>query len=104
MSAPPAALVAAWLALGLLDVNRVPWWAAAWLAQGHDGGLSLCGLSTLGARPANEHDGCTAAGCRPVKQIVAGTHRRASTSPTKQTVDQVVCELNAVRLACRLSG
>jgi hypothetical protein len=35
--APPPSLVAAWQALGMLDARMVPWWAAQWLADGHDG-------------------------------------------------------------------
>ncbi len=53
---PRPTVVAARLALGLLDVNRVPWWAAEWLAQGHDG-ESLRTLAGLNDRdPLAIHD------------------------------------------------
>ncbi len=35
--APSPQAVAAWLVLGTLRVERVPWWAAQWLVDGHDG-------------------------------------------------------------------
>lgn len=44
---PPPALVAAWLALNCLATERVPFWAAHWLADGQDGPAlrELAGLS-----------------------------------------------------------
>jgi hypothetical protein len=44
---PPPELVAAWLALGCLAPERVPLWAAHWLAQGKDGPIlrDLAGMS-----------------------------------------------------------
>jgi hypothetical protein len=38
---PSPFLVAAWMALGMIDIDRVPWWAARWLADGHDGPVVL---------------------------------------------------------------
>lgn len=35
--APAPGLVAAWLVLGDVAVERVPWWAAEWLVRGYDG-------------------------------------------------------------------
>ena len=34
---PSPRAVAVWLVLGMLAVERMPWWAAQWLADGHDG-------------------------------------------------------------------
>lgn len=34
---PLPSTVAAWLVLGIAPTERVPWWAAQWLADGHDG-------------------------------------------------------------------
>ncbi|MBY8864030.1 hypothetical protein K7711_46735 [Nocardia sp. CA2R105] len=34
---PAPGTVAAWLRLGIAPTERVPWWAAQWLADGHDG-------------------------------------------------------------------
>ncbi|MEV1289206.1 hypothetical protein [Micromonospora sp. NPDC049679] len=34
---PLPATVAAWFVLDLVPTERVPWWAARWLADGHDG-------------------------------------------------------------------
>ncbi|MEU0500091.1 hypothetical protein [Nocardia sp. NPDC005998] len=34
---PAPGTVAAWLVLGTAPSERVPWWAAQWLADGHDG-------------------------------------------------------------------
>ncbi|ASO20122.1 hypothetical protein FHR81_000195 [Actinoalloteichus hoggarensis] len=45
---PPPMQVAAWWVLDLLAAERVPWWAAEWLAQGHDGPC-LRELAGLGA-------------------------------------------------------
>jgi hypothetical protein len=44
---PAPQVVAAWLSLGLVDVRRLPWWAAEWLAEGLDGEAlrTLAGLS-----------------------------------------------------------
>lgn len=44
---PPPQLVAAWLALGSLAPERVPLWAAHWLAEGKDGAAlrELAGMS-----------------------------------------------------------
>lgn len=35
--APSPRTVAAWLVLGMIAIERVPWWAAQWLADGADG-------------------------------------------------------------------
>ncbi len=37
---PPPSLVAAWMVLGMLDIDRVPWWAGQWPVDGHDGPAS----------------------------------------------------------------
>lgn len=34
---PSPHAVAVWLVLGMLATERTPWWAAQWLADGHDG-------------------------------------------------------------------
>lgn len=34
---PSPGAVAVWLVLEMLPVERTPWWAAQWLADGHDG-------------------------------------------------------------------
>jgi hypothetical protein len=47
-SPPPPDLVAAWYVLARLPTGRVPWWAAQWLADGHDG-PALRELAGLGA-------------------------------------------------------
>ncbi|WP_412538711.1 hypothetical protein R8Z50_23005 [Longispora sp. K20-0274] len=36
-TAPTPTAVAAWLVLDTMPVENVPWWAAAWLADGYDG-------------------------------------------------------------------
>src|SRR5581483_501198 len=43
---PSPMLVAAWLTLGMLPTERIPLWAAHWLADGHDGPalVQLAGL------------------------------------------------------------
>jgi hypothetical protein len=53
---PASPVVAAWLSLGLVDVRRVPWWAAEWLAEGLDGEAlrALAGLD--GNDPRAIHD------------------------------------------------
>jgi len=43
---PSPALVAAWAKLGMLPTERVPLWAAYWIAAGYDG-ESLIGLAGL---------------------------------------------------------
>ncbi|AOS63268.1 hypothetical protein [Actinoalloteichus hymeniacidonis] len=50
---PPPEQVAAWWVLGLLETDRVPWWAAEWLVQGWDG-PALRELAGLGAEDARE--------------------------------------------------
>lgn len=44
---PSPSVVAAWLVLDLLPTERVPWWAAEWLARGMDGEAlrALAGLN-----------------------------------------------------------
>jgi hypothetical protein len=53
---PSPKLVAAWVALGRVPPERVPHWAAHWLAGGYDGEalLTLAGFS--GADPHEVHD------------------------------------------------
>jgi hypothetical protein len=43
---PSPALVAAWLALDMVPTEKVPRWAAFWLASGHDG-TALIDLASL---------------------------------------------------------
>jgi hypothetical protein len=45
---PPPELVGAWYVLSQVPTERVPWWAAHWLAGGHDG-PALRELAGLGA-------------------------------------------------------
>jgi hypothetical protein len=52
---PSPGAVAVWLVLGMLAVERAPWWAAQWLADGHDGEAlrelaSLNGKDSLAVR------------------------------------------------------
>jgi hypothetical protein len=53
---PAPGTVAAWLVLGTALSERVPWWAAQWLADGHDGPAlrELAGLN--GREPHAVHD------------------------------------------------
>lgn len=53
---PPPSLVAAWLALGCLAPERVPFWAARWLADGLDGPAlrALAGVSGKDAREVRD--------------------------------------------------
>lgn len=39
----------------MIDIDRVPWWAAQWLADGHDGPVSR-ELAGLGAHDIGVHD------------------------------------------------
>lgn len=48
-------MVAAWEVLGMLDIDHVPWWAAQWLVDGHDG-PALRELGGLGAHDSSVHD------------------------------------------------
>ena len=48
-SVPSPHLVAAWWVLGRLPIERVPWWAAQWLADGYDSD-ALAELAGLGVR------------------------------------------------------
>ena len=50
---PSLTLVAAWLALDMLPTERIPRWAAWWLADGHDG-AALVELAGLHGDDANE--------------------------------------------------
>ena len=50
---PGPALVAAWYALDTLAVERVPMWAARWLAAGHDG-PALAEMAGLSGRDPRE--------------------------------------------------
>lgn len=34
---PSPSTAAAWLALGAMPIERLPWWAAQWIADGHQG-------------------------------------------------------------------
>jgi hypothetical protein len=52
---PAPSLVAAQLAVGTLDVDRVPWWAAQWLSEGFDG-PALRELAGLGERDQAVYD------------------------------------------------
>ena len=53
---PAPRTVAAWFVLGIAPSERVPWWAAQWLADGHDGPAlrELAGLN--GREPRTVHD------------------------------------------------
>lgn len=53
---PSPDIVAVWLVLGLVASERVPWWAAQWLADGHDGPVlrELAGLN--GRDPLDVND------------------------------------------------
>ncbi|MGF6881379.1 hypothetical protein ABIA39_001259 [Nocardia sp. GAS34] len=53
---PAPGTVAAWLRLGTAPSERVPWWAAQWLADGHDGPAlrELAGLN--GREPRTVRD------------------------------------------------
>ena len=50
---PAPELAAAWLVLDMVPTERVPWWAAEWLAEGRDG-PALRELAGLGARDSHE--------------------------------------------------
>ncbi len=54
--APSPQLVAAWLRLGTLDMERVPMWAAHWLVNGFDGPVlaELAGLRSSDRREARD--------------------------------------------------
>jgi hypothetical protein len=43
------------MVLGMLDIDRVPWWAAQWLVDGHDG-QALRELAGLGSHDSFVHD------------------------------------------------
>lgn len=45
-AAPSPGTVARWFVLGMAATERLPWWAAQWLADGHDG-PALCELAGL---------------------------------------------------------
>lgn len=53
---PPAGTLAAWFVLGAAPTEAVPWWAAQWLADGHDGELlrELAGLDSRDPRTVND--------------------------------------------------
>ena len=72
---PSPAVVAAWVALGTVTPERVPLWAAHWLAQGLDG-PELVALAGLNEKDVREiHDVLPAAlsdaGVDPVPELVA---------------------------------
>lgn len=52
--APSPHTVAVWRVLEMLAVERTPWWAAQWLADGHDGEAlrELAGLNGKDSRAA----------------------------------------------------
>jgi hypothetical protein len=50
---PTPAALAAWFVLGITPTERVPWWAAQWLADGHDG-QALRELAGLNGRDPHE--------------------------------------------------
>ena len=50
---PSPALVAAWRRLGILDIDRVPKWAAYWLIGGYDG-PALARLAGVGSSDSRE--------------------------------------------------
>jgi hypothetical protein len=53
---PSPRAVAVWLALDVLTVERAPWWAAQWLADGHDGQAlqELAGLDGKDSRAVRD--------------------------------------------------
>jgi hypothetical protein len=53
---PSPELVAAWFALGQAALERVPWWAAHWLAAGRDGDAlrELAGLNGRDVRAVRD--------------------------------------------------
>jgi len=53
---PSPTVVAAWVALGRAPAERVPWWAAEWLADGCDGSAlrELAGLNGRDPRAVND--------------------------------------------------
>lgn len=53
---PSPQLVAAWLRLGTLNIDRVPMWAAYWLVNGFDGPVlaELAGLRSSDSREARD--------------------------------------------------
>jgi hypothetical protein len=53
---PSPRAVAVWLVLELLAVERAPWWAAQWLADGHDGQAlqELAGLNGKDSRAVRD--------------------------------------------------
>ena len=53
---PSPELVAAWLRLGTLNIDRVPMWAAHWLVAGYDGSAvaELAGLRSSDSREAHD--------------------------------------------------
>lgn len=53
---PSSRAVAVWLALDMLAAERVPWWAAKWLADGHDGRAlrELAGLNGKDSRAVRD--------------------------------------------------
>ncbi|MEV6968839.1 hypothetical protein AB0M47_27340 [Hamadaea sp. NPDC051192] len=54
-AAPAPSLAAAQLVVGMLDIDRVPWWAAQWLSEGFDGPM-LRELAGLGTRDQAVYD------------------------------------------------
>jgi hypothetical protein len=54
--APLPTTVAAWFVLGVAPTERVPWWAAQWLADGHDGPAlrELAGLNGRDPHAVND--------------------------------------------------
>jgi hypothetical protein len=53
---PTPRIVAAWTVLGIVASERVPWWAAQWLADSHDGPAlrELAGLNGTDARAVHD--------------------------------------------------
>lgn len=89
---PPPALVAAWLVLGTVRADRVPLWAAHWLASGRDG-EALAALAGLdGGDPHDVRDLLPAAlaECGVVTPDVASAVERTHTALARLHLDGVI--------------
>lgn len=99
-SVPSPDLIAAWLILGDLPTERVPFWAAHWLAAGY-GGEALTELAGLSGRdPASVRDLVEAAllECGPL-YIDVGAAERACRRAAAMTAFTAAARLMADGLA-----
>jgi hypothetical protein len=107
---PSPDAVAGWFVLGNLATERVPWWAAHWLAEGHDGTAlrELAGLD--GKDPHDVRDLLPAAlaeagATPPASQVAAATEvfrdlaemllsRRAEAQSVARRVEEILVRVH----------